>query len=163
MRDAIAALVVWQQKVAGAALPPYDDALLRRELALFPDWCVVRECGVTWNGGRDGGVGTTPATSSSPARSRSRSVAVHRDWMPRNLMVSRPEPRHPRLPGRGARADRLRRRLAAARRLHLVGRGAGARLGGPLLAGGAQGRAAGATPTSASSGATSNGSACSAT
>ena len=90
-------------------------------------------------------------------------VAVHRDYMPRNLMVARAEPRHPRLPGRGARPDHLRRRLAAARRVHLVGRGAGARLGGALLAGGAPAPACRSTPTSASSGASSNGWACSAT
>ena len=48
MRDAIAALVTWQLRLPGDALPPCDDALLRRELALFPEWCVVRELGVTW-------------------------------------------------------------------------------------------------------------------
>ena len=49
MREAIAALVQWQSGVPmRAALPPYDDALLRRELALFPDWCVQREFGITW-------------------------------------------------------------------------------------------------------------------
>jgi N-acetylmuramate 1-kinase len=47
MRDAIAALVQWQSKVPGDTLPPYDDAMLRRELQLFPDWCVAREYGVT--------------------------------------------------------------------------------------------------------------------
>ena len=49
MRDAIAALVRWQCRVPGAALPPYDEAMLRRELQLFPDWCVAREHGVTWD------------------------------------------------------------------------------------------------------------------
>ena len=43
MRDALDALVRWQVGVDPAALPPYDDALLRRELQLFPDWCVERE------------------------------------------------------------------------------------------------------------------------
>ena len=71
MRDAIAALVAWQLGVAGGALPPYDDALLRRELALFPDWCVDARMRrrldaaeqATWR---------RPATSSSPPRSPSR-------------------------------------------------------------------------------------------
>jgi aminoglycoside/choline kinase family phosphotransferase len=49
MRDAIAALVQWQLEVPGEALPPYDDAILRRELQLFPDWCVEREYGVSWS------------------------------------------------------------------------------------------------------------------
>ena len=49
MRDAIAALVQWQSRADASGLPPYDDALLRRELALFPDWCVAREFGVDWS------------------------------------------------------------------------------------------------------------------
>ena len=49
MRDAIAALVRWQAKMPIDTLPPYDDALLRRELALFPQWCVERECGAVWS------------------------------------------------------------------------------------------------------------------
>ncbi len=91
MRDAIAALVTWQLKVPGAALPAYDDALLRRELALFPDWCVTRECGVTWS--------ATEAATWADACDRlvaaalaGPRVAVHRDWMPRNLMVTDPNP-----------------------------------------------------------------------
>jgi aminoglycoside/choline kinase family phosphotransferase len=38
MRTAVGALVQWQTRVNATGLPPYDDALLRRELALFPDW-----------------------------------------------------------------------------------------------------------------------------
>jgi len=91
MRDAIAALVTWQRKVPAAALPPYDDALLRRELALFPDWCVTRECGVTWTAAEratwDEACGQLVAAAlAQPV------VAVHRDWMPRNLMVADPNP-----------------------------------------------------------------------
>ena len=37
MRDAIAALVQWQLKMPADTLPPYDETLLARELALFPD------------------------------------------------------------------------------------------------------------------------------
>jgi aminoglycoside/choline kinase family phosphotransferase len=91
MRDAIAALITWQGKVDATALPRYDDALLRRELALFPDWCVARECGAawdasemaTWNAACDQLVA---AALAQPV------VAVHRDWMPRNLMVAEPNP-----------------------------------------------------------------------
>src|SRR6185436_5561602 len=42
MRDAITALITWQQHVDPSTLPPYDEALLRREMQLFPDWCVKR-------------------------------------------------------------------------------------------------------------------------
>ena len=100
---------------------------------------------------------------SSPARSPSRSVAVHRDWMPRNLMVADAEPRASSTSRTRCTARSSTTSPAAARRLHLVGRGAGDRLGGALLGGGAQGRPAGATATSATSGARSSGWACSAT
>src|SRR6195256_11382 len=36
--DATDALVRWQLATRPGELPPYDDALLRRELQLFPDW-----------------------------------------------------------------------------------------------------------------------------
>ena len=91
MRDAIAALVVWQVRLPGEALPPYDDALLRRELALFPDWCVARECQVAW-GEAETAVWAEACdrlVASALAQPR---VAVHRDWMPRNLMVTTPNP-----------------------------------------------------------------------
>ena len=91
MRDAIAALVRWQGHVPGAALPPYDDALLRRELALFPEWCVARECGVAWSSAET--ATWTAACDQLVASALAQpQLAVHRDWMPRNLMVARPNP-----------------------------------------------------------------------
>jgi aminoglycoside/choline kinase family phosphotransferase len=91
MRDAIAALVVWQGRLPGTALPPYDDALLRRELALFPDWCVERECGVAWS--RAEAATWADACDRLVASALAQpKVAVHRDWMPRNLMVATPNP-----------------------------------------------------------------------
>jgi hypothetical protein len=91
MRDAIAALVVWQRRVPGDALPPYDDALLRRELELFPEWCVARECGATW-GAAEFGVWRTASDALVASALAQPVVAVHRDWMPRNLMVADPNP-----------------------------------------------------------------------
>jgi len=91
MRDAIAALVVWQGKVPGAALPPYDDALLRRELALFPDWCVARECGAAWDAAETATWADACDRLVASALAQP-TVAVHRDWMPRNLMVATPNP-----------------------------------------------------------------------
>lgn len=91
MRDAIKALVHWQLHVAATDLPPYDEALLRRELALFPEWCVQREFGISWTAeeqARWQRVCDQLVTSAlaQPV------VAVHRDWMPRNLMVTEPNP-----------------------------------------------------------------------
>ncbi|MGZ8254993.1 MAG: aminoglycoside phosphotransferase family protein, partial [Burkholderiaceae bacterium] len=40
--DAMDALVRWQLASRPGVLPPYDDALLRRELGLFPDWYLAR-------------------------------------------------------------------------------------------------------------------------
>jgi N-acetylmuramate 1-kinase len=91
MRDAITALVQWQSKVPGDTLPPYDDAMLRRELQLFPDWCVAREYGVTW-GEREQQTWQQVSDALVAAALAQPKVAVHRDWMPRNLMVSDPNP-----------------------------------------------------------------------
>ena len=86
MGDATRALIRWQTHADASALPPYDDALLRRELALFPDWCVARECGARWSADeqqqwQDACDLLVRSALAQPA------VAVHRDYMPRNLMV----------------------------------------------------------------------------
>jgi hypothetical protein len=86
MRDAIRALVQWQTHGDASALPTYDDALLRRELALFPDWCVTRECGTTWTADEQQ-VWATACDLLVQSALAQPTVAVHRDYMPRNLMV----------------------------------------------------------------------------
>jgi aminoglycoside/choline kinase family phosphotransferase len=91
MRDAIAALVQMQCRVDPAGLPPYDEALLRRELALFPEWCVGREFGVAWNRAETAAWQRIVDLLVANALAQPR-VAVHRDWMPRNLMVAQPNP-----------------------------------------------------------------------
>jgi aminoglycoside/choline kinase family phosphotransferase len=91
MREAMGALVQWQSNVDATGLPAYDDALLRRELQLFPDWCVQREFNVKWT---DEQQATWRRLSDLLVRSAlaQPTVAVHRDWMPRNLMVCEPNP-----------------------------------------------------------------------
>jgi hypothetical protein len=91
MRDAIAALVVWQRDVVGDTLPAYDDALLRRELALFPDWCVARECAAVWSTA-ESSTWQQACNLLVAAALAQPVVTVHRDWMPRNLMVAEPNP-----------------------------------------------------------------------
>jgi aminoglycoside/choline kinase family phosphotransferase len=91
MRDAIGALVQWQGRADASSLPPYDEALLQRELDLFPEWCVQREFGQTWDDAQQAqwrGV-CRQLIDSALAQPR---VAVHRDWMPRNLMRCEPNP-----------------------------------------------------------------------
>jgi len=91
MRDAIAALVQWQLKVPAQPLPPYDEALLARELALFPEWCVQREFGLHWGDAEHTRWQKVCRLLIDSALAQP-TVAVHRDWMPRNLMVAQPNP-----------------------------------------------------------------------
>ena len=91
MRDAIAALVRWQRDVDATTLPLYDAALLQRELALFPEWCVQREYGLSW-GERERATWERLTALLVASALAQPVVAVHRDWMPRNLMVAEPNP-----------------------------------------------------------------------
>ncbi|MDZ5456419.1 aminoglycoside phosphotransferase family protein [Azohydromonas lata] len=92
MRQAIAALVQWQARVDASTLPLYDGAMLQRELALFPEWCVQREFGITWTDTQQEQWARVAALLTASALAQPR-VAVHRDWMPRNLMVGEGGPR----------------------------------------------------------------------
>jgi N-acetylmuramate 1-kinase len=89
--DAIDALLLWQSATREDALRTYDEALLMRELALFPDWYIGKHLGAKL----------------SPAQARTLDdafrliidhnvaeprVYVHRDYHSRNLMVSEPNP-----------------------------------------------------------------------
>lgn len=96
-RQAVDVLVRWQQASRAGELPPYDEALLRRELGLFPEWYL----------GRHKAVQLTATAQNTLQESFSRIVAhnlaapqvyVHRDFMPRNLMLPL---------GQGPRGDQL--------------------------------------------------------
>jgi aminoglycoside/choline kinase family phosphotransferase len=91
MRDATGALLTWQQQVDAGGLPPYDEALLRREMQLFPDWCVAREYGRTWTDTEQAQWQAASDLLVKSALGQAR-VAVHRDYMPRNLMVCAGQP-----------------------------------------------------------------------
>jgi len=84
--DAIDALIRWQRATRDGKLPPYDETLLARELALFPDWYVSRHLGAT----------LAPAQAETLARAfrlvldnnlAQPYVYVHRDYHSRNLMA----------------------------------------------------------------------------
>jgi aminoglycoside/choline kinase family phosphotransferase len=84
--QAVDALVQWQLASKPNELPPYDEALLRRELSLFPDWYLAQHKGVSV----EGKVRETldKAFDAIVQRNLSApSVYVHRDFMPRNLMM----------------------------------------------------------------------------
>jgi len=91
MRDALRALVHFQSHVPADGLPAYDAALLQRELALFPEWCVQREFGITWTD-KEQATWDRLCTLLVASALAQPTVAVHRDWMPRNLMVCDPNP-----------------------------------------------------------------------
>jgi N-acetylmuramate 1-kinase len=89
--DASTALVRWQSATRPGVLPEYDEALLRRELELFPDWYVQRHLGVTLTPSQRADLDLVfrRILDNNLAQAR---VFVHRDYMPRNLMVSEPNP-----------------------------------------------------------------------
>jgi aminoglycoside/choline kinase family phosphotransferase len=89
--DAFDALLAYQQLPMDAPLPSYDVALLRRELELFPEWYVRKHLGIeldqqqlaSWQRVSD------LLIESALAQPK---VLVHRDYMPRNLMLSERNP-----------------------------------------------------------------------
>lgn len=85
MRSAITALVQFQQRVPADALPPFDAALLRSELDLFPQWCVGQEFGITWTDTEQATWQRVVQLLVDSALAQPQ-LAVHADWMPRNLM-----------------------------------------------------------------------------
>ena len=89
--DAMEALVRWQLASRPDVLPPYDEALLRRELGLFPDWYVTRHLGHALDE-RQSKVLQRMFDRIVAANLAQPRVYVHRDYMPRNLMVASPNP-----------------------------------------------------------------------
>src|SRR2546426_80076 len=87
--DAVEALVRWQLASRPGVLPPYDDALLSRELALFPDWYVAQHRGITLSASQRETLDKAFALikASNLESLDGARVYVHRDFMPRNLML----------------------------------------------------------------------------
>ncbi|OLF51554.1 aminoglycoside phosphotransferase family protein [Pseudomonas chlororaphis] len=90
-KDALRALLAFQQLPMDAPLPSYDVALLRRELELFPEWYVGRELGVELSERQRGQWQRVSDLLIDSALAQPK-VLVHRDYMPRNLMLSEPNP-----------------------------------------------------------------------
>ncbi|WP_285372959.1 phosphotransferase [Pseudomonas sp. lyk4-TYG-107] len=89
--DALQALLAFQQLPMVAPLPSYDVALLRRELELFPEWYVKRELGVEFDAAQQQQWQAVSDLLIDSALAQPK-VLVHRDYMPRNLMLSEPNP-----------------------------------------------------------------------
>jgi aminoglycoside/choline kinase family phosphotransferase len=84
--EAVDALVQWQKSSVEGALPPYDQALLKRELDLFPEWYIGKHRKFELDDAQ------RKTLDSAFAQIIQRNLAwpsvfVHRDFMPRNLMI----------------------------------------------------------------------------
>lgn len=83
--QAVEVLLRWQQASRPGVLPPYDEALLRRELQLFPDWYLGQHKGLTLSLSQQEAL--QRSFDAIVARNLAApSVYVHRDFMPRNLL-----------------------------------------------------------------------------
>ena len=89
--DATDALILWQLATREGQLPPYDEALLRRELNLFPEWYVARHVKKPLSGGQAETLENIFKLLVQSALAQPK-VYVHRDYMPRNLMLTEPNP-----------------------------------------------------------------------
>lgn len=86
MRSALESLLLWQRASQPAVLPPYDDALLRRELNLFPEWYLGRHLNVTLDATEAKGLERVFQLLIDNALNQTQCFVL-RDFMPRNLMM----------------------------------------------------------------------------
>ncbi|MBD3874257.1 phosphotransferase [Pseudomonas kunmingensis] len=89
--DAVEALLKFQLHPVAQPMPAYDEALLRRELQLFPEWYVQRHLGHSFSEAQQAAWERICRQLIDSALAQPR-VLVHRDYMPRNLMISEPNP-----------------------------------------------------------------------
>ena len=89
--DATDALIRWQLATRPGELPPYDETLLRREMDLFPEWYVGKHLKKLLSEKQKHSLEQIFATLVKSALAQP-VVYVHRDYMPRNLMVCEPNP-----------------------------------------------------------------------
>jgi aminoglycoside/choline kinase family phosphotransferase len=83
--DALAALLQMQTRIDADDLPPYDEALLRREMDLFHDWFLDELLGVQLDQAQQSIWQSVQQTLVENALEQPR-VFVHRDYHSRNLM-----------------------------------------------------------------------------
>jgi N-acetylmuramate 1-kinase len=95
MRDALDALIRWQLTSRDDVLPPFDEAFLRREMELMPEWFIGRHLGREIDDKTRGLLDRTFALLVASARAQPQ-VFMLRDFMPRNLMIAAaPNPANP--------------------------------------------------------------------
>ncbi|MEA5445479.1 phosphotransferase [Gammaproteobacteria bacterium AB-CW1] len=91
VESALPVLVRMQAATDPSGLPVYDQALLQRELSLFPDWYLARERGLSLSAREEKALADWFDRLCERGLAQPR-VFVHRDFMPRNLMVGGAEP-----------------------------------------------------------------------
>jgi N-acetylmuramate 1-kinase len=91
MRDALDALIRWQLSSREDVLPPFDEAFLRREMELMPEWFIGRHLGREVDADTRAQLDRTFALLIASARAQPQSFML-RDFMPRNLMIAKPNP-----------------------------------------------------------------------
>ncbi len=89
--DAADALIKLQLASKPDVLPPYDEALLTRELNLFPDWYINKHLGIALEAKQDAALRAVFATLNKNILAQGQ-VYVHRDYHSRNLMVCEDNP-----------------------------------------------------------------------
>jgi hypothetical protein len=90
-RDAASALVTIQRASRPGVLPDYDEALLTRELQLFPDWYIAKHLGADVNPTQQAVLLQTFALLNRNILAQGQ-VYVHRDYHSRNLMLCENNP-----------------------------------------------------------------------
>lgn len=90
-RDAFNALIQLQQASQPGVLPPYDEALLTREMQLFPDWYIARHLGLSLSEKQQQVITQTMDVLNRNILAQGQ-VYVHRDYHSRNLMVCAANP-----------------------------------------------------------------------
>ncbi len=90
-RDASMALIQLQLASKANILPEYDDALLMREMQLFPEWYITKHLNVVLNDSQKAQLQTTFDLINRNILAQGQ-VYVHRDYHSRNLMVCEDNP-----------------------------------------------------------------------
>lgn len=85
--DALAALVILQSIGPREGLPYYDEALLRQEMGLFPEWLLQRHLGLALDETESRMLSQAVDRLVESALQQPR-VCVHRDYHSRNLLVT---------------------------------------------------------------------------
>jgi N-acetylmuramate 1-kinase len=85
--DATSALIKMQLASQPNVLPPYDDALLTREMQLFPDWYIAQHLKFELSTEQQAVLSNTFVLLNKNILAQGQ-VTVHRDYHSRNLMVT---------------------------------------------------------------------------